>query len=372
MGGRPFVTSIVPEVAPFETALSLQISQSQTVAAAGDIGRFFQYKLKDPVELRSGRSAMLPIQATEADAEIVSLYTTGATQMLHAVILKNNTQTHWAAGPVTVYNDDIYSGEAQISHCAPGNRRIISHAADLTVESDQHTSKPQQKLTKTWVEDATLNRTFNIQRQHLYRFLSLDGQSKVVLLEHTLEGEWRIDESKSLDEVRIETTETHVRYKFPIFANKPVTVTVPENHDKTQSRPLSTLSLPEIQAALRETALAADARPILQSMQKTSEEIALHQKTVAQLNGESQTLNSDQSRIRENMKQLDRESELYRSYVAKLTEHEKQFQTLRDQLATATQQLEKAKQAWQTTTGGAYGDRGAPDPFGPKNSSGPG
>ena len=58
--------------------------------------------------------------------------------------LTNNSELMLLGGPITVFDDKEYAGDAQIEAFAPGQKRLISYAIDLPVTVD-----PSQKTEQT-------------------------------------------------------------------------------------------------------------------------------------------------------------------------------------------------------------------------------
>ena len=109
----------------------------QSVAQASDVGEMFRYAIATPVKLGSAsKSAMLPIVNESVQGEKVSIYNEGshAKHPLNGLQLKNTTELHLMQGPITVFDDGAYAGDAQIQDLPPGTERLISYAMDLDTE----------------------------------------------------------------------------------------------------------------------------------------------------------------------------------------------------------------------------------------------
>ena len=76
------------------------------------------------------QSAMLPIVNESVEGEKVSIYNAGvhAKHPLNGLKLKNTTELHLMQGPITVFDDGAYAGDAQIQDLPPGTERLISYA----------------------------------------------------------------------------------------------------------------------------------------------------------------------------------------------------------------------------------------------------
>src|SRR5207237_9191535 len=94
----------------------------ESLASAANVGELFRYQIATPVKLERGKSAMLPIVNESVKGEKVSIYNenTQAKHPLNGLRLKNSTDLHLMQGPITVFADNAYAGDAQIQNLPPG------------------------------------------------------------------------------------------------------------------------------------------------------------------------------------------------------------------------------------------------------------
>ncbi len=154
-----------------------------SVASGEHIGHFFRYAIDHKVTLNRQKSAMLPIVNKEVQATKVSIYNYAVhpKHPLHGLKFKNSTGMHLMQGPVTVFEEGSYAGDARIMDLQPNEERLLSYGVDLGVEvqaggpSDQSSeierflAQPTDKLQKgidpgTPLEEAleTISRLHNI------------------------------------------------------------------------------------------------------------------------------------------------------------------------------------------------------------------
>src|SRR5260370_182427 len=101
-----------------------------TAAVSAELGEYFQYIIKQPVSLPRQKSALLPIVNEEVKGTKVSIYN----QNVHAKFpllglrFQNTTPLHLTQGPVTVFDDSTYAGDATIADLQPNDKRLISYA----------------------------------------------------------------------------------------------------------------------------------------------------------------------------------------------------------------------------------------------------
>ena len=79
---------------------------------------------------------MLPIVNEAVSATKVSIYNpaTHVKYPLNGLELTNSTNLNLMQGPVTVYDDNVYAGDAKLPDMKPGEKRLIAYALDLATE----------------------------------------------------------------------------------------------------------------------------------------------------------------------------------------------------------------------------------------------
>jgi hypothetical protein len=378
---RPFVTSVVPVVddsrgfggggafssgggfgggnfggAGTESA-PLDPSQGVNVKAkAGDVGELFQYSIKELVTLKRRRSAMLPIVNQKVGSEKLSIYTrhSGLKNPYHSLRLKNTTKLHLMQGPITIFDDDTYAGDAQIGHVAPAGERLISYALDLETDIVQGTDKTVQSidaiklLRKGVIEVARLE-----QRISPYRVINSAAKTKTVLIEHPVS----IDGSQ-LKKPAKPTESTRSYHRFAVVTKHQQSIdfeVIFESSNKTEAL-VAQLEDTEIVQMLELKQLAGDVKQLFREMLKARARVGRAKLQLEALEGQVRSIHAEQQRIRQNIDNLDRTSELYQRYVKKLNTQEDQLEQLKEKRVENMSSLLELENSLQELTGEAPKD----------------
>ena len=59
-------------------------------------------------------------------------------------------------GPITVFDDNVYAGDAKIEDLAPGSQRLISYAMDLDTEVAPESKDTPEQLVSVRLDKGTL------------------------------------------------------------------------------------------------------------------------------------------------------------------------------------------------------------------------
>jgi hypothetical protein len=285
----------------------------QSVAQAGDVGELFQYTIDSAVTLPRQQSAMLPIANGSVKGEKVSIYNP-AVQVKHplnGLKLTNTTGLHLMQGPVTVFDDGTYAGDARIEDLPPGGERLISYALDLDTEVAPE-SKPQpEQLVKVKIAKGTLITTRKFERSTLYTIKNSGKKDKKVLIEYPYDPNWKLLDPKEPEE------KTRDMYRFAINAEpgKPAKLTVSEEQTVDEQIALTNVNDDLIAYYQRSKVVSEPVKKALSEVikrkneiQKVAVEQQQHQQQIA-------AITQEQARIRENMTRLEKNTELYNRYV---------------------------------------------------------
>jgi hypothetical protein len=346
-GQRPFATTVIPGeplVTQEEEKIRLSLQQGvQSLAQAANVGELFRYQIATPVKLARGKSAMLPIVNESVQGEKLSIYNefTHAKHPLNGLKLKNSTDLHLMQGPITVFDDNAYAGDAQIQDLPPGSDRLISYALDLDTEVAPTVKQQPASLVSVRINKGTLLTSYKHTRTKSYVVKNSGKKARQVLIEYPIDQPWTLVESKEPSE------KTRGAYRFLVKAEpgKPATLDVKEEHTQAETIALTNINDGRIQILLAAPQVSDTVKKALRDF--VQRKIAIEQagKKRQELERQITVIDQEQKRIRDNMAQLPKDSDLFRRYVTKFTEQEDQVDALRKQVTAAVEDEERLRKA---------------------------
>ena len=305
----------------------------ESVAQASNVGELFQYRIATPVKLGRQKSAMLPIVNDSVEGEKVSIYNPSvhAKHPLNGLRLKNTTDLHLMQGPITVFDDGAYAGDAQIQDLPPKSERLVSYAMDLDTEVAPTSTGDPEQLLAVKIARGTMQITRKYGRTHSYVIKNSGKKAKKVLVEYPLDTQWTLLEPKDPGE------KTRDLYRFAVDAEpgKPASLTIKEQRTADEYQALSNLDNGTIQFYIDAKVVSDKIKAALQEVIKRK---SAHGQLIAkraELERQVQIIFDEQNRIRQNMAQLPKDSDLFRRYVTKFDEQETKIDQLRDQIKKA-------------------------------------
>lgn len=313
----------------------------QSLAQAGDVGEMFRYQIASPVKLERSKSAMLPIVNESVSGDKVSIYNEGthAKHPLNGLRLKNTTDLHLMQGPITVFDDGAYAGDAQIQALPPGTERLISYAMDLDTEVAPASKNEPQRLTSLQLIKGTLQTSYKYARNKTFIVKNSGKKTKKVLIEHPLEPQWTLIAPKEPAE------KTRGMYRFLVTAEpgKPATLEVKEEQLITQQFAVTNIDDNTIIQYINSPAVSEGVKKALSEVIKRKQGISAVIAKRQELERQIGVIVQEQKRIRDNMAQLPKESDLFRRYVTKFTAQEDSVEALRTQVTSGLEEEQKLR-----------------------------
>ena len=157
-------------------------------AVSGRLGDYFHYTVKDTVNLPRRKSALIPILSQEIEGKKLSIFNekTHAKFPLLALRLKNTSGLHLMQGPITVFDEGSYAGDARLFDLQPNEERLVSYGVDLGVEVEAvaKEGKQPERLVSIRIDKGILQATHVIRETRSYTVKNRGAEDRQVIVEH--------------------------------------------------------------------------------------------------------------------------------------------------------------------------------------------
>lgn len=324
------------------------MSQSvQPQASRESKGELFAYDIATPVTLPRQQAAMIPIVSEGVEGEKLSVYdgNSAPKNPLNAVLLKNKTALHLKAGPVTVFDDSIYAGDARMADVPPGDDRLLTYAVDLAIEGERVREVQQQHITKLRVKKGVLTASFVRRESSVFRFVSKSEKARIVLLEYPFQHDWRL----VVPDTPAERTRDNYRFRVEVPANGKAELRVATERTDATSYQIFNTDVDSIM-------VMATGEAGSPALQKALEEVSSRRRSITETEVDAETklvtirrIHTEQERIRQNLNTVEKGTPLARRYLTELEAQEDQLATLNaeeQRLRESARVATEALRAW--------------------------
>lgn len=271
---------------------------------AGDVSTsafddFFEYALTQPVTIHKNESAMVPILQQELPAEHVTLWSDRENVPLRAVWLENKSKVTLDAGSFSIFENGEFAGEGLLDPIHPGEKRLLSYAADQAVKVHRGGYMDTRELHHIAMHEGVMVEQTSEVAESTYTVTNAADEARMVIVEHARKPDAELDS----DPKPAETTATAYRFRVAVEAHQSVDLHVGEkttlstkiriNPDNARNEFLVTVSeyTPELGAKLQPL---IDAETTLSDLKRK----------ITEVEDKENALAADEARDRDNLTAL--------------------------------------------------------------------
>jgi len=320
-------------------------------AEGSDLGDLFEYKLKDRVTIHKNESALVPILQVHVTAEKVSLWNSslGSPRPLRALWLTNSSALTLDGGSFSVLENEAFAGEGLTDAIKPGEKRLVSYAADLGVRVEAKAESEPQSVTHVRVIHGLLLQTNELRQETTYTIRNDDTTARAVLIEHPLRAGWKLSPDGPQAE---ETTSNVYRFREALEPKATVNFTVRESNPVQTQYQLTNLTDDQITLFVRQRSINPEIEAALRKIVEQKDRVAALDQELARRESEKQKIYDDQQRLRENLKALKGSAEeraLTQRYTQQLADQEARLDAIQRETADLQAKRDEAQSALDAT-----------------------
>jgi len=333
--------------------ISSALSKQTSDAEGKGFGDFFEYKIKQGVTINKNQSALVPILNAHVEAEKVTLWSAGSDEdsdsehhpaALRALWIHNTSGLTLDSGTFNILEKDTFAGEGILDPIHPGERRLLSYAADTAVRVTTEDEASQRPVTRVRIAKGLMITTREERESRLYRIHNADTTPRQVVIEHPAKEDWALVDGGPKPE---ESTASFHRFRVNVAPGSNAELKLEAFHRLDSNFALTNLNDQEV-------ALLTDEQRLTPALQEAFGKVLGKKNEIASLDSqlkvrkqERESINSDQARLRENMKALKGSAEekaLLQRYTRQLDQEEDRLAALETEVADLTTKRESATQ----------------------------
>lgn len=342
-GGVVDEMALEAERLPPVAGIDLEDAGVASVAAAAEAGELFEYAIRTPVSIPRQHSAMLPIVNQKISGEKVSIFNpaTHRKYPLNGLHLENTTDLNLMQGPITVFDSDVYAGDAKLPDLKPDEKRLIAYALDLSTEvMVKQRPRPDEIVSLRIVKGTLIHRHKYVDERE-YAVKSKRDRERIVLIEQPYGDEWKLLEPPE----PYERAPGLSRFKVVVPAGQTVAQKVKLEQVIDQSVALGNLGLDQIRFYLRSRVISPAVKKALEQVVVLRTELDRVARQRQQREQEVKEQVAEQARVRENLRTLEKNTDAYRRQLKKFDEIETRIEQLRTQIAELRADEEQKRRA---------------------------
>jgi hypothetical protein len=314
-------------------------------AEGSDLGDFFEYKLKDRVTIHKNESALVPIVQVHVATEKVSLWNASlnSPRPLLALWLTNSSPLTLDGGSFSVLENEAFAGEGLTDAIKPGEKRLLSYAADLGIRVDSKVESEPQRVTHVHILRGAMIQTSELRQDTNYTIRDDDTTPRSLLIEHPLRDGWVISDGGPKPE---ETTSNVYRFRQSIEPKATAKFTIRESKPLEARFELTNLTDDQITLFIQQKSINPAIESAFRKIVEQKNRIAALDAEITRREDETQKIYDDQQRLRENLKALKGSAEeraLTQRYTKQLADQETRLETIQHESADFQSKRDQAQ-----------------------------
>jgi hypothetical protein len=301
-------------------------------AEGREIGELFEYRFGKPVTVKRNESAMLPFLQQKLEARKLLIYTDMSSQHpMNAAELTNSTGKTLDGGPITVYDQSSYAGEALVETVKSGDRRLIGYGIDIGTRITTAIDSSMQAVREFHLRRGVLTTKAAVQETRTFTIRNVDNRAKTLIIEQPIRQGYKLVNQKP-------AAVTASKNRFEVKLNPAATdkFVLQEERLDEQSYMVSSLNPDFLVSFVQNKALSSEGRKQLETILERKRVISAMDSDLRQAETDTAEITKDQDRIRQNLGSLNRvagQEDQVNRYARQLATQESQLATLRDKIS---------------------------------------
>jgi hypothetical protein len=262
--------------------------------------------------------------------------------VLRALWVTNNSDLTLDGGSFNILEGDAFAGEGLMDPIKPGEKRLLSYAADLGLVVDAKEKDDNRKVTKIVISHGVMVQTRADRQERTYTIRNRDHSPRNVVIEHPARPGWKLEDGQTPDE----TSASFHRFRLTVEPKKTATLKIVELHPVSTRWELTNITDKEMTYFAEGKMITAEVEQALRRVVTQKNEVASFDAEIGSRKAQMVSLSEDQQRLRENLKALKGSAEekaLVERYARELNTQEDRVQAFQKELGDLHQKREAAQ-----------------------------
>jgi hypothetical protein len=318
----------------------------RNTAGQGRAAQMVRYVIDQPVDLGAGRSAALPVFASELPARLLTICNELDSELppMHAIEFTNTTGLPIVSGPLSVIREGDFVGDGKLPRMAVDEKTEVVYGADRAVNFERDNHDPVTTLKSVRIDrDVVVLEAEHVEKR-TYRFVNEDPEKRDIVLYCPRGAKARSDVSPLPD--RDEQSELRFLVEVEPQSSKELEVVFTKN--ESEKKVLSEITPDILEQWLKlEVRLSDDDQAFFRRLFAIDARIVEVVSEQEKLASRRQDLLSEQARMRENVQALSENRDAAQPFIDKLLQMEQQVDDLTQQqteVATRLKQIRDERQ----------------------------
>jgi len=338
MERRSYAKAAAPSMAD---AKESSYFENQT-AAKTSAGEMFAFSPVKPVNLPRQKSTMIPLSLVSLPAQKYSVFSNMAYGAdVHpklCISIENNSGLKFPAGPITVFENGDYVGDAILEFLPEKEKRLIAFGDDMDVRGSK-TENFNKQIQTIKIVKGVLNLQHKSSKNSVYTIKNAASKERSIVVEHPISSGFNLADEKAL----LEKTSNKYRFNINVKANSQGKLEVVEERLFEEILQINTMDNNTMMGIYSNSEIPEKIKKAFKSILDEKVKVDKAQVSLTNLQNEQKELNAEQDRVRKNIQAVGSETQQGKQFLNKLLQIENSLDSLKQKIVEAEKKFSGLK-----------------------------
>ena len=318
--------------------------ENQTIAKSS-AGEMFAFSPVKPVNLPRQKSTMIPLSLASLPAQKYSVFSSipygSDVHPKLCISIENNSGLKFPAGPITVFENGEYSGDAILEFLPENEKRLIAFGDDIDVRGTK-TEDFDEHIHSLKIVKGVLTKRYKSSKNSVYTVKNSASKERSVIVEHFISSGFNLADEKKL----LEKTSNKYRFNIKVKANSQEKLSVIEERFFEEIIQVNMMDNNSMIAISSNAKMPEKIKKAFKDVLNEKVKVDKAQIALNSLQNEQKNLNAEQDRIRKNLQAVGSETQQGRMFLDKLLEIENSLENLKKKIGQSEKEYSNMRSSF--------------------------
>ena len=318
--------------------------ENQAIAKSS-AGEMFAFSPVKPVNLPRQKSTMIPLSLASLPAQKYSVFSSipygSDVHPKLCISIENNSGLKFPAGPITVFENGEYSGDAILEFLPENEKRLIAFGDDIDVRGTK-IEDFDENIHSLKIVKGVLTKRYKSSKNSVYTIKNSASKERSIIVEHFISAGFNLADEKKL----LEKTSNKYRFNIKVKANSQEKLEVVEERFFEEILQVNTMDNNSMIAISSNAKIPEKIKKAFKDVLNEKVKVDKAQIALTNLRSEQKNLNAEQDRIRKNLQAVGSETQQGKLFLDKLLEIENSLDNLKKKIGQSEKEYSNLRSSF--------------------------
>ena len=318
--------------------------ENQAIAKSS-AGEMFAFSPVKPVNLPRQKSTMIPLSLASLPAQKYSVFSSipygSDVHPKLCISIENNSGLKFPAGPITVFENGEYSGDAILEFLPENEKRLIAFGDDIDVRGTK-IEDFDENIHSLKIVKGVLTKRYKSSKNSVYTIKNSASKERSIIVEHFISSVFNLADEKKL----LEKTSNKYRFNIKVKANSQEKLEVVEERFFEEILQVNTMDNNSMIAISSNAKIPEKIKKAFKDVLNEKVKVDKAQIALTNLRSEQKNLNAEQDRIRKNLQAVGSETQQGKLFLDKLLEIENSLENLKKKIGQSEKEYSNLRSSF--------------------------